>query len=327
MGRSILRIAAAVVVLSAVGLAALAAALRQPTFTTLPFRGSARADATMLRKHVEFLTSEVRPRSTRRPDNLARTAEYISAHFRAATARTSLQTFEVDGQTYSNVVAHFGPTKAQRSPLVVGAHYDAFGATGDLPGADDNASGTAGLIELARLLAGSELERPVVLVAFVNEEPPFFASEHMGSAVHAQSLSDARQSVHGMICLEMIGYFADDQSWPNALFALLYPRRGDFIGLTGGWTDRHLARTVKRSIAGAGGIRVVSYSGFRETADASDHRNYWTRGWNAVMVTDTAYLRNPHYHTRRDVAESLNYTKMARVVDGVLNATLHLSSG
>jgi Zn-dependent M28 family amino/carboxypeptidase len=157
-----------------------------------------------------------------------------------------------------------------------------------------------------------------MLVAYTNEEPPFFGSDQMGSAVHAQSLEG--RAVRGMIWLEMIGYFAETQSWPNALFAWIYPNRGDFIGIAGGWSDRGLAREVKRAIAGAGRIDVVSFSGPRETSDASDHRNYWSHGWPAVMITDTAFLRNPNYHTARDTADTLDYTRMARVVDGVLNA-------
>jgi Zn-dependent M28 family amino/carboxypeptidase len=325
--RSLIRIAGAVIVISGIGVVGLAVALRQPVLTALPYKGVVRADPAALRKHVVFLTTAVRPRSASHPDNLERTATYIAEQFRAATTRTYFQTFEARGRRYSNVVALFGPATSAESILIVGAHYDAFGDTGDLPGADDNASGTAGLLELARLLALSGPKRPVILVAFANEEPPFFGSEQMGSAVHAESLAATTRSVRGMICLEMIGYYDADQSWPNPLFALLYPGAGDFIGVTGGWTDRQLARTVKRAIAGAGGIPVVSYSGFRETSDASDHRNYWARGWHAVMVTDTAYLRNPNYHTRGDVATTLNYKKMARVIDGVFGATLHLSSG
>jgi hypothetical protein len=325
--RSLLRICFAVAVLSGIGLVALAAILRQPTLSSLPFKSQARADSVALQKHVVFLTTDVRPRSAAHVDNLHRAAAYIAAHFRAATPRTHLQQFTARGKRYSNVVAHFGPATAAEPLLVVGAHYDAFGDTGNLPGADDNASGTAGLLELARLLAHQRLDRPIMLVAYANEEPPFFGSEDMGSAVHAAAVADSRRAVAGMICLEMIGYYAAEQSWPNALFALLYPSEGDFIGVTGGWSDRQLARNVKRAIAGAGGVRVVSYSGFRETADASDHRSYWARGWSAVMVTDTAYLRNPNYHTRHDLAETLDYDKMARVVDGLLNAALHLSSG
>ncbi|HVE72732.1 MAG TPA: M28 family peptidase [Thermoanaerobaculia bacterium] len=317
--RSLLRIVTAAVVLGAMGFLALAVALRQPVVTATAWRGGARADARTLEAHVRFLTNDVRPRGAAYPENLDRAARYIAGHFRAAGGRTSLQTFDARGRRYSNVVAEFGPASSGDAVLVIGAHYDAFTETGPLPGADDNASGTAGLIELARLLGRSDVRRPVVLVAYTTEEPPFFGSEQMGSAVHAASLASP---VRGMICLEMIGYFAETQSWPNALFRWIYPTRGDFIGVAGGWNDRHLAREVKRAIAGAGGIRVVSFSGPRETSDASDHRNYWARGWPAVMVTDTAFLRNPHYHTAHDTAETLDYARMARVVDGVLNAAL-----
>ncbi|HVG25926.1 MAG TPA: M28 family peptidase, partial [Thermoanaerobaculia bacterium] len=130
--------------------------------------------------------------------------------------------------------------------------------------------------------------------------------------------------VRGMICLEMVGFYTARQPWPNRLFRFIYPSRGDFIGVAGGWSDRELTREVKRAIAGSGGIEVVSFTGPRETSDASDHRNYWSHGWPAVMVTDTAFLRNPHYHTTGDTAATLDYSKMARVIDGVLSAVLHL---
>jgi hypothetical protein len=100
----------------------------------------------------------------------------------------------------------------------------------------------------------------------------------------------------------------------------VYPSRGDFIAVAGGWPDRNLARWLKRGIAGAGGVPVVSFTGPRETSDASDQRNYWSRGWPAVMVTDTAFLRNPNYHTLGDTAATLDYRRMAAVVDGVFNA-------
>jgi hypothetical protein len=128
-----------------------------------------------------------------------------------------------------------------------------------------------------------------------------------------------------MISLEMIGYFADEQSWPNPLFELLYPKHGQFISVAGGWKDRALARHVKRAIAGVdkgAGMPVVSFTGPRETSDASDQRNYWSHGWEAVVITDTAFLRNPHYHTKGDTAETLQYEKMALVVDGVFSAAI-----
>ncbi|HEY0156251.1 MAG TPA: M28 family peptidase [Thermoanaerobaculia bacterium] len=288
---------------------AFAAAIRQPVLRGIPYSANDRSDPATLRAHVVALTSV--PHGADHPEGLNASAAYIERHFRAATNRVELQEFHARKRDYRNVLARFGPDAGPL--LVVGAHYDAFSS---LPGADDNASGTAGLLELARLLGRNPPPRPVVLVAYTNEEPPFFASEQMGSAVHANSV----ENVAGMICLEMIGYYTEKQPWPNNTFALLYPDRGDFIAVGGGWADRKLTRHVKRAIKGAGGIAVYSFTGPRQTLDASDHRNYWSRGWPAVLVTDTAYLRNPNYHTARDTAGTLDYRKMARVVDGVFNA-------
>ncbi|HEX2061514.1 MAG TPA: M28 family peptidase, partial [Thermoanaerobaculia bacterium] len=267
--RSVLRITIAVLVVLAIAFAALLVVVRQPTFRALPYRASVRADENRLRAHVEFLTRDVAPRDARHPRNLARAAEYIATHFRAAGGTTALQWFDARGERYANVIGQWGPDDPSKPVLVVGAHYDAFSARAALPGADDNASGTAGLLELARLLQTQKLDAPVLLVAFVNEEPPFFGSEEMGSAVHASTLAASRRRVRGMICLEMIGYYGDTQTWPNGLFRLMYPTTGDFIGVGGGWEDRHLARHVKRAIRGAGGIDVVSFTGPRATTDAS----------------------------------------------------------
>jgi hypothetical protein len=286
-----------------------AAAVRQPVLRGLPYTAADRSDPATLRAHVVALTRV--PHSADHPEGLNASAAYIERHFRAASARVELQNFHARKRDYRNVIARFGPETG--ALLVVGAHYDAFSS---LPGADDNASGTAGLLELARLLGRNPPKTPVALVAYANEEPPFFGSEQMGSAVHASSV----ESVTGMICLEMIGYYTEEQTWPNSTFALLYPDRGDFIAVGGGWADRALTRHVKRAIKGAGGIDVYSFTGPRETLDASDHRNYWSRGWPAVLVTDTAYLRNPNYHTRHDTADTLDCAKMARVVDGVFSA-------
>jgi hypothetical protein len=325
--RSGMRVLVAVLLIGGAGLAGLTVALRQPTVTALPFRASIRADERALSQHVHFLTNDLRPRSSSHTENLDRAAAYIGERFRSAGARVTFEHFVARKRRYTNVVARFGPESSMDPVVVVGAHYDSFGETGALPGADDNASGTAGLLALARLLGAHPPEGPAVLAAYANEEPPFFGSDEMGSAVHANALAAAGTRVRAMICLEMIGYFSADQSWPNALFHLLYPSRGDFIGVVGGWSDRALARRVKRAMTGAGGIPVVSFNGPREASDASDQRNYWRHGWSAVMVTDTAFLRNPNYHTAHDRAETLNYRRMASVVDGVFNAVLHLTSG
>lgn len=122
----------------------------------------------------------------------------------------------------------------------------------------------------------------------------------------------------------MIGYYAKEQAWPSPVYELIYPAEGDFIAVAGGWDDRKVVRHVKKAFLGAGGIPTVSIAVPHALIDASDQRNYWNHGWRAVMVTDTAFLRNPNYHTVRDTASTLDYNRMARVVDGVLNAILHL---
>ena len=322
---SLCRIAVALVVGLGLLLLALSFVLRQPSLGEWPLSGGVSADPERLRADVLFLTTEVVPRDFDHPVILSRAADYIRGELEDAGATVTEQTFEVRGATYRNVVATLGSGAFPQ--VVVGAHYDAFALLGDNPGADDNGSGTAGLLELARLLEGTELEARVDLVAFANEEPPAFASSAMGSAVHAKRLRAQTDEIWGMISLEMIGYYTDEQPWPNWLYRLLYPNRGDFVAVVGRWQDRHLTGHFKRSLRSCG---VPPYS-FTPPAslggiDASDHRSYWEQGFNAIMVTDTAFMRNPNYHTPDDTAETLDYDRMARVVDGVLNAVVHAAS-
>ena len=248
--------------------------------------------------------------------NLNATADFIAREFAGAGARVTVQEFVARKQRFRNVIAEYGPAASSEPVLVVGAHYDVFSERGEFPGADDNASGTAALLELARVLHGRQLARPVMLVAYANEEPPFFGSEQMGSAVHARWLEERHRRVAGMVCLEMVGYYSGNQRSESWVLRLMYPRRGDFIAVAGGWSDRALARSVKRALGTS--MHAVSFTGPRSMLDASDQRNYWSRGWPAVMVTDTAYERNPNYHTPRDTAETLDYARMARVVDGLV---------
>ena len=318
--RSLLRIAAATIIGLIVITSVAALLIRQPTATGLSYDAAIHADARRLERDVAYLTADVSPRNAAHPENLDRAADWIGASFKASGATVEQQRFTARGRQWRNVIAHFGPAQSTAIPVVVGAHYDAFGETGAWPGADDNASGTAGLLELAVMLGRLPPSSPVVLVAFTNEEPPFFGSEQMGSAVHAESLAIRDHRRGRMICLEMIGYFAPQQAMPSPLLGLLYPPHGDFVAVAGGWSDVGLTRLVKRAMAGSGDLPVVSFTGPHEMSGASDQRNYWSRGWEAVMVTDTAFLRNPNYHTARDTAGTLDYAKMAGVVDGVLNA-------
>jgi hypothetical protein len=314
LSRSLLRVLAATSASLAVLLGLAAAAITQPTTCRFPVVPGLAADPGRLRRHVEVLT-RISPRDSDHPENLERAAAYIRSVYGRTRARVHDQAFQVRGRTYRNVIATFGP---ETGPLlVVGAHYDAFGDFGPNPGADDNASGVAGLLEIARLLDGRRLLSRVELVAYPNEEPPWFGSPWMGSAVHARSLKG--QDVRGMICLEMIGYFTAEQPTPNALFRLLYPTRGNFIAVAGRWSDRALTRHVKRAIL-ATGFPARSFTAPRDAGiDASDQRSYWDQGIPAVMVTDTADLRNPHYPPPGYWAGTLVFGGLAGVVGGVVN--------
>ena len=280
----------------------------------------AEVDAAKLKEHVVTLSRTYFPRDYSNVENLDKCAEYIRSHLESAGARVSLQEFDTVGATYKNVRGVFGPEDGAR--VVVGAHYDACRST---PGADDNASGVAGLIELAYLLGRAELELMVELVAFPLEEPPFFETEDMGSAHHARLLRHEGREVRAMIGLEMIGYFRDkfgSQKFPIPVLWLYYPARGNFIAVVGSMTQRKLVRTVKSLMRGSTDLPVHSLNAprFVPGIDFSDHMNYWDQGYDAVMVSDSAFYRNNNYHEPTDTADTLDYERMAKVVVAVYEA-------
>ena len=286
--------------------------------------GSA-ADAGRLRDHVEKLSGEFSPRSFDRPDNLGLAADYIRCEFARSSARVSDQAVAFENHSYRNVIASFGPAAGER--IVMGAHYDAFGP---FPGADDNASGVAALLELSRLLGGAELRSGIDLVAFTLEEPPAFGGPGMGSAVHAVSLRRAGVPVRLMICLEMLGCFSDrpgSQTFPMPILKLFYPGTGDFIAVVGRVGEGRLTRRLKTAMRRGSALPVRSINGprFLPGVDLSDHASYWDAGFPAVMITDTAFYRNPRYHTAEDTPETLDYARMAEVVRALFAAVLDLS--
>lgn len=270
-----------------------------------------------LEAHVRMLADELVPRDYAHPDNLNRAAAYIRQEMERAGGDPWEQPYEAGSSTYRNVAAAFGPETGER--IVVGAHYD---AAGPYPAADDNASGVAGLIELAHLLARDPPPGRVELVAYPLEEPPFYRTPHMGSAVHAASLKRQGVRVRVMISLEMIGYFTDapgSQKLPLAALRPFYPSRGNFIAVVGRLGQPLLVRRIKRAMLRATPLAVHSINAPRWVpgVDFSDHLNYWDAGYPAVMITDTAFYRNPHYHTAHDTASTLDYVRMAQVVQGV----------
>jgi len=294
--------------------------LTQPLLHVEELPADVGVDPALLRQHVEVLARDLVPRDAEHPENLERAAAYVRARFAAQVGHAELQPFVVDGRTHHNVIARLGPADGER--IVVGAHYDAA-APGI--GADDNASGVAGLIELAGLLARAELATCVELVAFALEEPPYFRTRSMGSFTHAEALRREGVRVRAMLSLEMIGCFRDEpgsQSYPAPGLTFLYPPRGDFIAVVGCLGQAGLVRSVKRAMRAATELPVRSINAPRwlPGVDFSDQLHYWDAGFDAVMITDTAFYRNPRYHTAADTPETLDYRRMAAVVEGVCAA-------
>ena len=282
-------------------------------------------DPARLEAHVRKLAVELSPRDITHLENLDRAAVYIAGELTQAGGSVSEQGYRVENQSYRNVIARFGPDTPER--IVVGAHYD---ACGPLPGADDNASGVAGLIELARLLGAHPPALRVDLIAFSTEEPPYFGTTGMGSSVHAQLLKKENVSIRAMLSLEMIGYFSDargSQRFPAGILSAFYPSTGNFIGVVGRVSEGLLARRVKSAMTQASPLPVYSVTApsVIPGVDFSDQRNYWHHGYSALMVTDTAFYRNLNYHTADDTAEKLDYKRMAMVVEGVYAAVAELS--
>ena len=251
--------------------------------------------------------------------------QYIKSEFSKASSRVKYQSYVVNQQTYHNVIASFGPEKGKR--IIVGAHYDTAGAT---PGADDNASGVAGLIALAEKLAkvekleNNDLRTRVDLVAYALEEPPYFKTDQMGSARHAFKMREEKVEIALMISLEMLGYFSNQdssQQYPMPLLNLLYPKKGNYIAVVGLLNQGRVTRKVKSLMQAATRMEVYSINAPRimPGIDFSDHLNYWNEGYPAVMITDTAFFRNHAYHTDEDIPDRLNYKKMSDVLSGVFN--------
>ncbi len=287
-----------------------------------PFASGVSADPSRLRSDVEALTGLPGFRCYERPHDLDRAAEWARTALEESGLPVEAQLFGFGGRQFRNLIAHYGPAYAP--VLVVGAHYD---VCGDQPGADDNASAVAGLLELARLLSKHqpEVTHRIELALWPLEEPPNFRTENMGSFVHAASLAKREVGVSGMICLEMLGYFSDEpgsQKYPAPGMGLFYPSVGNFISVVGNGGSWGFTRRVKARMAGATELPVRSINAPAAVpgVDFSDHLNFWRHGWKAVMVTDTAFFRNPNYHEVTDTADTLDYERMAHVVTGVYAA-------
>ncbi len=281
-----------------------------------------KAQESRLLEDVLFLTSVNPPRNWQNEASLHAAGEYIRREFEQAGGLCSEQVWTARGRPFRNIIASYKPDKKAR--LIVGAHYD---VDGDQPGADDNASAVAGLLECARLIFANQpdLDYRVDFVAYSLEESPFCHTESMGSYVHARSLHDSRVEVIGMICLEMIGFFSDkpgSQTYPDPALAALYPAVANYIAVVGLQRHRLFSKRVYESMKAGSliDVQTIDFPTQDGLAGLSDHWSYWQFGYPAVMINDTAFLRNPNYHRQSDTIDTLDFGKMAQVVNGCYRA-------
>lgn len=284
----------------------------------VPFCAQSQSDTALIRKHLTALTKTPEFRNYENVGQLQDIAAYLHNEFLPFADTVFFQPFKIGERLYTNVIASFGTENSER--IIIGAHYD---VCGNQEGADDNASGVTGLLEIARQLKDRKLSKRIDLVAYTLEEPPFFKSEFMGSRIHAQSLVDDSINVVGMICLEMIGYFADGdktQDYPLKFLSWIYGKRGDYITVVNKFSPGKFARSFAKRFKDVSLVKAKRFKGPKglQGIDFSDHASYWEQGFSAVMVTDTAFYRNNNYHETGDTMEKLDLFRMAQVIDAVL---------
>lgn len=280
--------------------------------------------AARLAHHVSAIASG--EHNTRTPEQLEQAARYIETSLAREHYTVRRQQYTWDGHEVRNIevsISNAAPGQQPARIFIVGAHYDSAPGA---PGANDNGSGTAAVIELARLLKGIRLAEGTELkfVFFVNEEPPYFMTEGMGSLRHARDLRERAQKVDAALILETIGYYSNEkgsQRYPPGL-ARFYPSAGNFIAFVGTLESAALVRRTLAAFRAASSFpsEGLAAPSFVEGVTLSDHSSYNRFGYSALMITDTAFLRYPYYHTAQDTPDKLDYMSMARVVAGLARA-------
>ncbi len=274
-----------------------------------------------LTSHLKYLSVTLGDRSIYRPENLQKAEDYVFQNFKKMGYAPRRQTFIYQRREVSNVVAG---EQAPGGYYILGAHFDTVAGT---PGADDNASGVAVLLEVARLAQKLNPPRPWTFIGFTTEEPPAFFTPYMGSRVYAQEARKRKDKILGMLCLEMVGYYRREPKSQELIFPLQflgYPTTGNFLGLVSDRRSKPLMERLERAMKQGCGLPTVTLSvplggHILPEVRLSDHANFWDEGYPAIMLTDTAYLRNPHYHGPGDVIDNLDLEAMVELVLGLVN--------
>ncbi len=283
--------------------------------------------AARLRRHIQRLAGEIGERNVLRSQALAAAGDYIADEWTRQGYVVRRQWFEADGVRCANLeVARAGGVRP-RQILLLGAHYDSVPGS---PGANDNASGVAALLDIARRFTTLSPEITVRFVAFANEEPPFYATPRQGSMIYASASRAVREDIRLMVSLETIGCYRDDpgsQLYPPPL-GLFYPQRGNFLAFVSDLGSALWMRRCARAFRSSSRFPLACAAVPRWIPGVSwsDHYSFWQHGYHAFMVTDTAFHRYRHYHTAKDTPEKLSYGQFAAAVDG-LGETFAIVSG
>ena len=272
--------------------------------------------------HLQMLTEEIGDRSIYRYANLKRASKYISSVFASMKYTPQFQEFIFMGKDVENIIVVGNLSNSYDKHYIVCAHYDTVAGT---PGADDNASGVAVLLELARLVKQYDLLEQKTgwrFIAFTTEEPPAFCTPDMGSRVYAKKAKKSGEQIDGVICLEMVGYYTNtekSQHFPFPLQFLRYPTVGNFIGVVGNRYSKDLTNKVISAFKlnprlPVESLTVPANGYLLPSVRLSDHSSFWDEGYKAVMLTDTAFYRNPYYHSPEDRLETINLNAMVELV-------------
>lgn len=297
-----------------------AGALPQLTAEELELRNRLSAE-------VVHLSIDIGDRSLLHPRSLQAASDYLSSSLRVQGYRVTENPYTVNGEKVHNLEAILAGTDGTLGQLVVGAHYDSVAGT---VGANDNGTGVAAALEIARLLRQVQLRRTIRFVFFVNEEPPYFQTAEMGSRVYAHQLRHDGVPVAAMFSLETIGFYSDEprsQKYPPVL-SLFYPNRGNFIAFVGNTDSR---AEVRESVRGFRESTQFPSEGIAAPANYlgigwSDQWSFWQEGYPGVMVTDTALFRYPYYHTQNDTVDKVDFDRTARVVEGMRQLILKFAN-
>jgi Zn-dependent M28 family amino/carboxypeptidase len=280
-----------------------------------------------VRAHVDRLARDIGERNILRPPALEAAREYITGEWRSQGYQVRTQWYDVGRLPCANVEVTRHGSSQSGAILLVGAHYDSISGS---PGADDNASGVAALLELSHLFSAVAPRATIRFVAFANEEWPFFLGSQQGSLVYARNARLRGDDIRLMISLETIGYYSDregSQSYPP-LFRFFYPDKGNFVGFVSDYRSARMMRRLARLFRAGSDFPLEQVATFRFVPGVSwsDHLSFWRAGFRAFMVTDTAFYRYPFYHSADDTPEKLTYPQLARVTAGLFLALLRMSA-